>query len=225
MDDETVFLVQGVNLKDLIEKLEFDHFYHEHSCIHSIGALDRLFKAHGMRLLYVEFFPIHGGSFVVYAARQGHRVTTSHRVADAIVAENEAGLMSLERYQRFAADVRRNMEHLRNLLVRLRAERRTVFGLGAPVKGSTLLNFCGIGPELISCLTEVNEFKIGRLAPGVHIPVVDEAKLEHQPDYYLVLSWNFADFLVKKYAGYLKAGGRFIVPVPTLRVIGPDAVD
>lgn len=224
MDDDTVFLVQGVNLKHLIENLQFDHFYHEHSCIHSIGALDHLFKSHGMRLLDVEFYPIHGGSFVVYVGREGHPAKTSARVTEAIASERDAGLMTLERYQRFADDVRRNMEDLRALLVKLKAEGRTVFGLGAPVKGSTLLNFCNIGPDLVSCLTEVNSFKIGRLSPGAHIPVVDEAALKQQPDYYLVLSWNFADYLIEKYKDYLKAGGHFIIPVPSLRIVGGEAV-
>jgi hypothetical protein len=176
-----------------------------------------------MCLLDVEFHPIHGGSFVVYVGREGHPTRTSARVAEAIAAERDAGLMGLERYRQFADDVRRNTKELRTLLEKLKSEGRTVFGLGAPVKGSTLLNFCGIGPDLVSCLTEVNDFKIGRLSPGTHIPVVDEATLKHHPDYYLVLSWNFADYLIGKYKDYLAAGGRFIVPVPSLRVVGGGA--
>jgi len=224
MSRESIFLVQGVNLHDLIEKLEFDHFYHEHSCIHSIAALNRLFTAHEMRLLDVEYYSIHGGSFVAYVGRNDHPWPTSANVPAAIETEQAAGLMSVERYERFAADVRNNMNNLKALLERLKAEGRSVFGLGAPVKGSTLLNYCDIGPDLVSCLTEVNEYKFDRLSPGTHIPVVDEKKLATQPDYYLVLSWNFADYLIEKYANYLQAGGQFIIPVPELRVVGAEAI-
>jgi hypothetical protein len=97
-------------------------------------------------------------------------------------------------------------------------------GLGAPLKGSTLLNYGKIGPDLISALTEVNDFKIGRLAPGVHIPVIDERTLVDEPDYYVVLAWNFLDFFVEKKRDYLESGGKLIVPVPELRVIGMDDV-
>jgi SAM-dependent methyltransferase len=222
MNEDAVFMIQGVNLKDLIEKKEFDHFYHEHTCIHSISALEQLFKAHEMRLLDVEFYPLHGGSFLAFVGRNESRFETSPRVRKAIDSEKSAGLMSLDRYQRFAAEVRQNMDALKNLLKKLKQEGRTVYGLGAPLKGSTLLNFCGIGPDLVSCLTEVNEFKIGLLSPGTHIPVVDERKLDRQPDYYLVLSWNMADYLIEKYAAYLKNGGRFIVPVPSLHIVEAD---
>ncbi|MGX1198533.1 class I SAM-dependent methyltransferase [Parvibaculum sp. MBR-TMA-1.3b-4.2] len=225
MDEETVFLVQGVNLLDLIENLEFDHFYHEHSCIHAIAPLEKLFAAHGMRLLDVEFCPIHGGSFVAYVGRDTHSMPTSPNVAAAIRREYDAGLSTLERYERFARDVRSNMDELKNLLERLKAEGKSVYGLGAPLKGSTLLNYCDIGPDLVPCLTEVNEFKIGKLAPGVHIPVVDERTLGEVPDYYLVLSWNFADYFIRKYADYLRAGGKFIIPVPRTRIVGAEALD
>jgi hypothetical protein len=89
------------------------------------------------------------------------------------------------------------------------------------VKGSTLLNYRGIGPDLVQAATEVNEFKIGRVTPGTHIPVIDERKLDKQPDYYLVLAWNFVDYLREKYHNYLSAGGRFIVPVPKVEIVGP----
>jgi hypothetical protein len=94
-----------------------------------------------------------------------------------------------------------------------------VYALGAPLKGSTLLNYCGIGPDLVELATEVNQFKIGKLTPGTHIPIVEENSLLVQPDYYLLLSWNFLDFFRQKYASYLKAGGKFIVPHPRVHIV------
>ncbi|RYE30593.1 MAG: hypothetical protein EOP48_31885, partial [Sphingobacteriales bacterium] len=89
----------------------------------------------------------------------------------------------------------------------------------APLKGSTLLNYCNIGPELVELATEVNQFKIGKLTPGTHIPIVEEKSLVNQPDYYLLLSWNFLEFFRQKYASYLRNGGKFIVPHPQVRII------
>ncbi|MFN0263996.1 class I SAM-dependent methyltransferase [Tepidamorphus sp. 3E244] len=224
MDDRTVFVAQCVSMRDLMEKLEFDHFYHEHSCIHSVGALHRLFAQHGMRLLDVEHYDIHGGSFVAYVVRDGFDKQTAPTVEEAMAKERADGLESIEAYHAFARDVRSNMDELKAQLERIKAEGRTVYGLGAPLKGSTLLNYADIGPDLVEVLTEVNPYKIDLLSPGTHIPVVDESKLEKQPDYYLVLAWNFAPFLVQKYADYLETGGKFIVPVPRTRIVGAEAV-
>jgi 2-polyprenyl-3-methyl-5-hydroxy-6-metoxy-1,4-benzoquinol methylase len=221
MGPRTVFVVQGVNLKDLIERNEFDHFYHEHSCIHSVLALQPLLKRHGLRILDVEFSEVHGGSFILYVVRDEHASPTTEAVEKAIAAERAAGLDRLETYIEFAERVRTNMRDLKALLIQLQRDGKRVFALGAPVKGSTLLNYCGIGPELVACATEVNQFKIGRLTPGSHIPIVDETTLAETPDYYLVLSWNFLDFLREKYDAFLRRGGRFIVPVPEVLVVGP----
>ncbi|MFM5932102.1 MAG: methyltransferase domain-containing protein [Novosphingobium sp.] len=221
MGPNSFFVVQGVNLKDLIENNEFDHFYHEHSCIHSVGPLTKLFAAHGLRIQDIEFSPIHGGSFILYVCREENPLATTQAVADAIAEEEAAGLYKLETYTAFARRIDENMDKLRALLERLKAEGKTVYALGAPVKGSTVLNRAQIGPELVSKVTEVNEFKIGRVTPGTHIPVIDERTNAEVPDYYLVLAWNFIDFLVEKFDDYLSAGGRFIATVPDVRVIGP----
>ena len=221
MGPESCFVVQGVNLRDLIENNQFDHFYHEHSCIHSIAPLRRLFAAHGLRIQDIEMSDIHGGSFILYVRRQESRAATTDAVAKAFAADAAAGLNERATYDAFAERVRGNMDDLVALVRRLRADGKSVYALGAPVKGSTLLNYCGIGPELVPFATEVNRFKIGRVTPGTHIPVIDEKSIGAPPDYYLVLSWNFIDFLREKYHDYLAAGGRFITPVPSLQVLGP----
>lgn len=213
--------MQSVNLRDLIEKNEFDHFYHEHSSVHSIAPLQRLFATHRFRIQDIELSPIHGGSFILYVRRQESMVPTTHAVAIALEADDAAGLNSRETYDAFTERVKRNMDELLSLLRKLKSEGKTVYALGAPVKGSTQLNYCGIGPDLLPLATEVNQFKISRVTPGTHIPVVDERTLKTPPEYYLVLAWNFADYLREKYHEYLKNGGRFIVPVPDVRVLGP----
>jgi cyclopropane fatty-acyl-phospholipid synthase-like methyltransferase len=221
MRPNTTFVAQCVYLRDVLEKAQADHCYLEHSAIHSVAPLQRLFRSHGMRILDVEFHPIHGGSFLVYAGFQNHPLPTSPRVAEAVVAEKKAGLQNLDRFFAFSRQVEENRENLLALLRRIKAEAggKTVYALSAPVKGSTLLNFAGIGPDLVKCAVEVNGWKIGRVIPGVNIPIIGEAEVHQHPDYYLVLAWNYLDYFRGKYAAYLANGGKFIVPVPTVRVI------
>jgi 2-polyprenyl-3-methyl-5-hydroxy-6-metoxy-1,4-benzoquinol methylase len=221
MGPESCFVVQGVNLRNLIEGNQFDHFYHEHSCIHSIAPLQRLFAAHGLRIQDIEMSSIHGGSFILYVRRLESAVATAVSVSEAVAADIAAGLNKRATYDAFATRIRRNMDDLVKLLHRLKSEGKIVYALGAPVKGSTLLNYCGIGPDLVPLATEVNPMKIGRVIPGIHIPVLDERTLAAPPDYYLVLAWNFCTYLREKYREYLANGGRFIIPVPDVQIVGP----
>ena len=176
-------------------------------------------------MLDVDFYPIHGGSFILYVGREESNYETTGKVTEAIAVEKAVGLQDLQTYINFSKRVEQNRDNLLVLLKKLVREGKKIFGLGAPLKGSTLLNYYDIGTDLIECATEVNRFKIGRLTPGTHIPIVFEDSIETQPDYYLVLSWNFIDFFIKKYADYLKAGGKFIVPHPKVKVIGKEALD
>lgn len=219
MNDQTVFVTQCVYLKNVIEELQFDHFYHEHTCLYSLRPLQELFAQHKMRLLEVEFYDVHGGSFVLYVAKETSPLPTSPSIAAAIELEERAGLFRLDTYQEFARKVKDNCGRLVALLKELKKQKKTVFALGAPVKGSTLLNYCGIGPDLVARAVEVNQFKIGRLTPGTHIPIVGEDQVAKPPDYYLVLAWNFLDYFVQKHEKYLQAGGRFIVPNPRVGIV------
>ena len=224
MTERTVFMTQCIYLKDVIEKNQFDHFYHEHTMIHALRPLKRLLEGHGLRMLDVEFDPIHGGSFILYVGLAESVHATTKAVSDALLAEDSARLDQMSTYTAFARRVERNRDALVALLRKLKGEGKTIYGLCAPLKGSTLLNYAGIGPDLVTLATEVNEHKIGKLIPGMHIPIVDERSLTKQPDYYLVLSWNFLDYFVQKYRGFLEAGGRFISPNPEVRVIGEEAL-
>lgn len=222
MRENTIFCTQCVYLKDLIDKVQFDHFYHEHTMIHAIAPLRNLFSEYGLRLLDVDFYPIHGGSFVLYVGREESRFPTTRKIDEAIAEEKRAGLDRLQTYLDFSKRVEQNKQELMSFLRQIRSAEKRVFGMGAPLKGSTLLNYYGIGPNLVECLTEVNPYKIGRYTPGTNIPIVSETAIDEQPDYYLLLSWNFADFFIDKYADYLNAGGKFIIPHPTVKVIGKD---
>ena len=177
-----------------------------------------------MRLLDVDFLEVHGGSFVLYVGRRAHPMPTSPSIERAVAEEVKCGLHRVDTYREFARRSDENALELRRLLEALRAKGKRVFALGAPVKGNTLLNYARITPDLVQCATEVNDFKIGRLTPGTHIPIVRESDIDRPPDYYLVLSWNFLDYLIGKYKSYLLNGGRFIVPVPRVQVLSFDSI-
>jgi len=224
MHENTLFMTQCVYLKDVIQKLQFDHFYHEHTMIHAIGPLKKLFSQYGLRMIDVDFYDVHGGSFVLYVAKENSAYPTSPSIDKAIADELDVGLHKIETYHQFSRRVEENRSALKSLLHDLVKQGSKIYALGAPLKGSTLLNFCNIGPDLVTLATEVNRFKIGRFTPGTHIPIVYEESITEQPDYYLVLSWNFLDFFVEKYADFLRKGGKFIVPHPDVRIIGSEAI-
>ena len=220
MQEDTVFVTQCVYLKDVLEKLQFDHFYHEHTMIHAISPLKRLFEEYGLRIIDVDFYEIHGGSFVLYVASNKSNHIPNEVVNKAIENEIFSGLQDITTYKNFTLKVEENRHRLQLLLIQLVAEKKSIYALGAPLKGSTLLNYCKVGPELIAYATEVNPFKIGKFTPGTHIPIVYENSIDKHPDYYLVLSWNFIDFFKIKYDEYLRKGGKFIVPHPSVKIIG-----
>lgn len=224
MTPKTIFLTQCVYLKDVILKGQFDHFYHEHTMIHSLTPLKRLLEEYGLRMLDVDFYPIHGGSFVLYVGKNDSVYPISPSVQKALNAEDECGLFRLNTYSDFKTRVEKNRKCLLELLNKLTTEGKIIFGLGAPLKGSTLLNYYNIGPNLVECATEVNRFKIGKFTPGTHIPIIFEGSIERQPDYYLILSWNFIDFFINKYENYLRDGGKFIVPHPEVKIIGKEVL-
>ncbi len=219
MGNKTIFMTQCVYLKDVLEKLQFDHFYHEHTMIHSLGPLDKLFGEYGLRMLDVEHYDVHGGSFVLWVGRDDSPFPTSETISEWKARELVAGMHSLGTYEQFSQKVKKNRDDLVKMLINFRSNGKRIFGLGAPLKGSTLLNFCNIGPDLVEACTEINSFKIGKFTPGTHIPIVYEGSVEVQPDYYLVLSWNFLEFFVTKMRDYLESGGKFIIPHPEVRVI------
>lgn len=219
MGEETVFCTQCVYMKDVIEKLQFDHFYHEHTMMHAITPLKRLFEQYGFRLLDVELSAIHGGSFLLYVARHSSKWPTSDAVDRQIAEEGDAALDVMDTYHLFHQQVDDNKRQMIRLLKEISDEGKTIYGLGAPLKSSTLLNYYGIGPDLVSYLVEVNPRKVGRVSPGTHIPIIHENDIKELPDYFLLLTWNFKEFFIEKYHKYLQNGGKFIIPHSTLEII------
>ena len=219
MHEGTIFITQCVYLKDVIDKIQFDHFYHEHTMLHSIAPLKHLFSNYGLKIIDIDFYDVHGGSFVLYVARDDSNYAVSPKLENIIADEINSGLQNLETFFHFSRQVEEKRYTLKSLLMDLVSQGKKIYALGAPLKGSTLLNYCNIGPDLVEVAIEVNTLKIDRYTPGTHIPIVNEKYISIQPDYYLILSWNFLDYFIEKYDAFLRAGGKFIVPHPNIKVI------
>jgi SAM-dependent methyltransferase len=214
-----VVIIEAPYLADLLDGAEFDTIYHEHFFYFSLTALVQAFARHGLTLFDVERVPIHGGSLRIFAGHAG-AVSVSERVT-ALLAEEAAWGVDDERgYAAFAQQVATLREALTGALAQLKAEGKQVAVYGASAKGSTLLNTFGIGSETLAFVVDRSTVKQGLYTPGTHLPILPpSALLEHMPDVVLLLTWNFADEILAQQAEYLARGGRFLIPLPTLRMV------
>jgi hypothetical protein len=216
--DDGLITVENPYVRDLVEHREFDTIYHEHFCYYSCTAVDALVRRHGLFLNHVEYFPgLHGGTLRWHIGPTEDVSDTARRY---LAEEAETGLTTFDYYADFGVAVERIRADLRGLLESLRAEGRKLAAYGAAAKGSTLVNYAGIGTDLVEFVVDRNVHKQGRYMPGVHLPIRPvEALLEEQPDYVLLLAWNFADEIMKQQDEFIRRGGRFILPVPTPRIV------
>ena len=203
--------------REMLERLEYDTIYHEHLCYFTVTSLARMAEAAGLSIAHVDRVPVHGGSLRVFLKRGG----THHDQARAMMREEDAvGLGDFAMWHGWASSVERNRHELRLMLEHLRGQGKRIAGYGAPAKGNTLLNYCRIDRTLVPYTVDKNPLKVGRLTPGMHIPVKAVETLERdRPDYVLILAWNFAAEIMEQQSTYQAQGGRFIVPVPSPVII------
>lgn len=220
LDENGVFIIEVPYLVDFLEKNLFDTVYHEHLSYFALEPLITLFARHEMEVFDAERIPVHGGSLRVLVKKQGGRHAKEHRVDGLLRLEETQDLSAVRTYHYFAARIEQNKEELRKLLGELKASGALIAGYGAPAKGNTLLNYFGIGRELIAYIVDDSPWKQGLWTPGTHIPVVAADELSRMPpDYILVLAWNFADSIIKKLDSFRARGGKCIIPVPAPRVV------
>jgi hypothetical protein len=216
LSDDGVFQLEAPYLLELLERTEFDTIYHEHFFYFSLKALEHVIERHGLRIFDVEFFPqVHGGSIRVSVCRTGAGRVQTPVARHALEREQDAGVGDFTTYANFADRVAGIRSRLLELLQGVRRDGARVAAYGAAAKGNTLLNYCGIGPDLLEYVADKNPLKQGLYTPGMHLPVVEAARLAaDQPDYTLILAWNMADEIAAEQQAYRDAGGRFIVPIP-----------
>jgi len=204
-------------LRDLLDGTEFDTIYHEHVFYYSGLALSGLARRAGLEFFDVEHQSVHGGSLRAFLGLPGAH-PLGPAVARMLAEERAAGLDRPDRYASFSAAVARIKADLLALLGELQAAGRRVAAYGAPAKGNTLLNYCGVGVDLVAFTVDRNPHKQDKLLPGSRIPVLDvPALLERMPDHVLILPWNIAPEIVRQEAEYAGRGGKFIVPIPRVR--------
>jgi hypothetical protein len=212
--------IEFPHLLELIEHVEFDTIYHEHYSYISLHAIEQVFSRHGLRIYDVERLPTHGGSLRIYAAHSSRPdLEDSSLLRTLRTQESAAGLTDLHAYLLFAERVENCRRSLLAFLAEARREGKTVAAYGAAAKGNTLLNFCGVTAADIPQVADRNPHKQSKFLPGTHIPVVSpEALLQARPDYVLILPWNLQEEIRQQLHGIEQWGGRFVTPVPVVRV-------
>lgn len=217
--DDGVVTVEAPHLVALVDGVQFDTIYHEHFSYFSMTTAERVFAHHGLRLFDVERLPTHGGSLRLYACHAGAAHATTPAV-EALRREEAAwGVDRMETYAAFAERVRATRHGLLRFLLDCAAEGRTVAGYGAAGKGNTLLNTCGVRPDLVRFVVDRNPYKQHTLLPGSRIPVyAPEHVFEARPDVLLILPWNLRDEIAEQMAGIRAWGGRFAVAIPEVEV-------
>ncbi len=213
LKDDGVAVIEVPYVRNLIDHREFDTIYHEHLCYFSATAIDRLFRRHGLYLVNVERLSIHGGSLRLYIEKKEN---VQPAVTSLLEEEKRLGIDQYPYYQSFGREVEALRTALRALCIELKNDGKTIAAYGAAAKGSTMVNYVGLGRETIEYVVDRNIHKQGKFMPGVRIPIHDPAKLAAEmPDYVLLLPWNFKDEILAQQDGYRKKGGRFIVPIPS----------
>ena len=221
-----VITMEFPHLQRLMAENQFDTIYHEHFSYFSFVAVERVFAHHGLTLFDVEELPTHGGSLRIYGR---HTENAQLPVGDAVnrlrQREIDDGFLTLERYRGFGEQVRATKRKLLAFLIDAKNRGKSVVGYGAPGKGNTLLNYCGIRTDFLDFTVDANPYKQGKYTPGTRIPILaPEAIRAARPDYVLILPWNLKDEISAQAAYIREWGGRFVVPIPEVRVLGLNAV-
>jgi SAM-dependent methyltransferase len=219
--DDGVVTMEFPHLLRLIEENQYDTIYHEHFSYFSFLTVRRVFEAHGMRLFDVEELDTHGGSLRIYGCHaEDETKPETDRARELLAREHAAGLDDIETYRSYARRVEADKRDTLEFLIGLKREGRSIVGYGAPAKGNTLLNYCGIGTDFLDYTVDLNPHKQGHLLPGSHIPIrAVETLRETRPDIVLILPWNLRDEIVEQHAYIREWGGRFAARVPELRLL------
>lgn len=207
-----VFVVQFLYMKSIMENLAFDQIYHEHLLYYTLETIETLLNRHGLEMFDAYLAPIHGGSVIGYVGHKGARIQ-SEQLIKMRQEEVKDGTNSIDTYHQFSQRIERMKKDNLDFLNQAKAEGKRIYGFGAPVKGNTLLNYFGIGTDLVECLVEKNELRRGLYSPGMHIPLVIESDIKELPDVYYVLAWNFKKEILANNQSLIEKGVEFYFPV------------
>jgi SAM-dependent methyltransferase len=215
-----IVTIEFPHLLKLMQENQFDTIYHEHFFYFSFFSVEKIFAKHGLTLFDVEELPTHGGSLRIYGRHiKDTDKTVTGRVFEMKAKEESAGINRLESYSLFEEQVKETKRKILSFLINAKRERHSIAGYGAPGKGNTLLNFCGIRSDLIEYTVDRNTYKQGKYLPGTHIPIFSPEKIrETKPDYVFILPWNFKDEIIQQMSYIREWGGKFVVPIPEIKI-------
>jgi hypothetical protein len=217
-----VITLEFPHLERLMDENQFDTIYHEHFSYFSLVTIDRLARRHDLRIFDVEQLVTHGGSLRVYLCRADSGHVTSPRVNALLAHEREVGFENIRSYAQFAARVHRTKRQLLSFLIECKEKGARICGYGAPGKGNTLLNYCGVGTDFLDFTVDRNPYKHGRYTPGMHIPIYPVSAIDEvRPDYLLILPWNLKKEIVEQMRHVSAWGCKLVVPIPSVEVIDP----
>jgi len=212
LKEDGLVVIECPYVRDLVDHCEFDTIYHQHLCYFSVHALDKLFRRHGLYLNHLQHVEIHGGSLRLFVEKHD---APDASVRDMLAEEKRVGLDGVDYYRNFAARVEKFKKDLRALLEKLKSEGASIVGYGAAAKACTLMAYVGIDSKDISCVLDRSPFKVGKRYPGNKLMIRHpDWVLDNQPDYMLLLAWNFAEEIMRQQSEYRSRGGKFIVPIP-----------
>jgi 2-polyprenyl-3-methyl-5-hydroxy-6-metoxy-1,4-benzoquinol methylase len=220
LSKDGIFTMEFPHLLQLILQNQFDTIYHEHFSYFSFVTIEEVFAAHGLTLFDVEELPTHGGSLRIYGKHPDcSKPIVSERVDYLREKEQQLGLEFLSTYTNFNETIKKTKRDILNFLIKIKSQGSSIAGYGAPAKGNTLLNYCGIGKDFIDYTVDRNPYKQNLLLPGTHIPIFSPEKIyETKPDYLLILPWNLKDEVVQQMASIREWGGKFLTLIPEVHV-------
>jgi 2-polyprenyl-3-methyl-5-hydroxy-6-metoxy-1,4-benzoquinol methylase len=215
-----ILTMEFPHLLQLMQQNQFDTIYHEHFSYFSFLTVEKIFAAHGLTLFDVEELPTHGGSLRIYGKHNDAvEPAISERVTQLKIKEIQAGLQELETYLKFGEQVKDTKRKLLSFLIDAKAQGKAIAAYGAPAKGNTLLNYCGVGTDFIDYTVDRSPYKQGLFLPGTHIPILHPEQIrETKPDYLLILPWNLKEEIMAQMAYIAEWGGKFVVPIPEVQV-------
>lgn len=221
LSEKGVITMEFPHLVKLMDGNQFDTIYHEHFSYFSFITVEKIFASHGLKIFDVEQITTHGGSLRIYACHEEDVFKPIMSTVTALRYEEESyGLRKMETYDNFAEQVKETKRALLDFLIMAKRKGRTIAGYGAPGKGNTLLNYCGIRTDFLDYTVDRNPYKQGKFLPGTHIPIFSpEHVLKTRPDYLMILPWNFQDEIVAQMAEIRSWGGKFVVPIPEVTIL------